>query len=99
MNIKEGISNKMPTNFDHNPKIATRGQQVRLKSFGHPDGPRSTWSGIEPESWQRVGKVKGIELDQNLTEMNGKDIQKYRILVDFGDGSIASILPCILKTV
>ena len=99
MNIKEGISNKMPTNFDHNPKLATRGQQVRLKSFGHPDGPSAKWSGIEPASWQRIGKVKGIELDHNLTEMNGKGIQKYRILIDFGDGSIASILPCILKAV
>jgi len=89
----------MPTNFDHNHKLATRGQQVRLKSFGHSDGPRSTWSGIEPSSWQRVGTVKGIELDHNLTEMNGKGIQKYRILIDFGDGSTASILPCILKTV
>ena len=48
----------MPTNFDHNPKLATRGQQVRLKSFGHPDGPRSTWSGTEPEAWQRVGNVR-----------------------------------------
>lgn len=89
----------MPTNFDHNHKLATLGQQVRLKSFGHPDGPRSTWSGIEPESWQRVGTVKGITLDPFLTQMNDKGIQKYRILIDFGDGCIASILPCILKAV
>ena len=68
MNIKEGISNKMPTNFDHNPKLATRGQQVRLKSFGHPDGPRSTWSGTEPEAWQRVGNVRGIEIDPFLSD-------------------------------
>ena len=89
----------MPTNFDHNPKLVTCGQHVLLKSFGHPTGPRSTWSGLEPESWQNVGTVQGIELDKNLTEMNDKGIQKYRILIDFGDGSIASILPCILKTV
>jgi hypothetical protein len=89
----------MPTNFDHNHKLATRGQQVRLKSFGHPDGPRSTWSGTEPEPWQHAGTVKGIELDPILTEMNGKNIQIYRILIDFGDGPIASVLPCILKSI
>ena len=90
---------KMPTNFDHNPKLATRGQKVRIKSFGHPEGPRSTWSGVEPETWRRVGIVKGIELDHNLSEINSNGTQLYRIIIDFGDGETASVLPCILKSV
>ena len=77
----------MPTNFDQNPKLATRGQHVRIKEFG----------GIEPDSWKNVGVVTGIELDTYLTSMNKKGIQRYRILVDFGDGKIASLLPCLLK--
>lgn len=77
----------MPTNFNGNFKLATRGQSVRIKEFG----------GAEPDSWKGVGIVTGVELDVELTKMNNKGIQKYRILVDFGDGKIASVLPCILK--
>jgi len=79
----------MPTNFDHDAKLATRGQRVRITDFG----------GVEPASWNNVGVVRGITLDRVLTSMNQKGIQKYRILVDFGDGEIASVLPCILKSV
>lgn len=97
--FEEADERRMPTNFDHNPKLATRGQQVRLKSFGGAQGNSPTWTGVEPATWLRVGTVQGIELDHILTEMNDKGIQKYRILIDFGDGSIASLLPCILKSV
>lgn len=78
---------EMPTNIDGNPELATRGQNVRIKEFG----------GAEPDSWKGVGIVQGIELDVEISKLNNKGIQKYRILVDFGDGKIASLLPCILK--
>lgn len=77
----------MPTNFDQSPKLATCGQQVCLKTFG----------GCEPDSWKNTGIVVGIELDTQLTAMNCRNIQIYRILVDFGDKDIGSVLPCILK--
>jgi len=76
----------MPTNFDNTPKLATCGQQVRIKTF----------RGVEPDSWKNIGIVRGIELDTQLTAMNHRDIQVYRIVVDFGDIT-ASVLPCILK--
>ena len=77
----------MPTNFDHCIALATRGSKVQLK----------TVSNIERESWTGTGLVKGIKMDKVLSGMNKKNIQMYRILVDFGDGEIASVLPCILK--
>lgn len=80
---------KMPTNFDNFPKLATRGQQVRIRIFG----------GAEPDSWKNIGIVTGIQLDTQLTEMNHNKIQIYRILVDFGDEDTASVLPYILKLV
>ena len=79
----------MPTNFDPTPKLATCGQRVRIKTF----------VGGEPASWKNIGLVTGIELDRQLTAMNQKHIQIYRISVDFGDGQIASVLPLILSLV
>ena len=38
-----------------------------------------------------------IILDKFLTPMNKKNIQMYRILVDFGGVEHASVLPSILK--
>jgi hypothetical protein len=77
----------MPTNFDHCIALATRGSKVRVKCV----------SSLEPESWKEIGTVTGIKLDKVLSQMNEKNIQMYRILVDFGDGKMASVLPCILK--
>ena len=78
----------MPTNFDDTPWLATRGQCVCLTSFCPT---------MYPRIWEKTGVVTGISLDKGLTPMNKKNIQIYRILVDFGDGNIASVLPCILK--
>lgn len=77
----------MPTNFDNCIALATRGSKVRVKCV----------SGLEPESWKEIGTVAGIKLDKVLSQMNEKNIQMYRILVDFGDGKMASVLPRILK--
>jgi len=75
----------MSTNFDSKTWAATTGQRVILNECSGP------------ESWKGVGIVKGIEHDSQLSSMNKKNIQMYRILVDFGDGKIASLLPCLLK--
>ena len=76
----------MPTNFDHAPKLSTCGQRVRIKKN-------------RDNLWQNVGIVIGIELDTQLTAMNCRNIQMYRILVDFGETELASVLPCILTLV
>lgn len=80
----------MSTNFDSKTWAATTGQRVILNEciLNESSGP---------ESWKGVGIVKGIEHDSQLSSMNKKNIQMYRILVDFGDGKIASLLPCLLK--
>jgi hypothetical protein len=80
----------MPTNFDNTPWLATRNQRVRINCF---------CSITHLPIWANIGVVSGISLDKTLTQMNKKNIQVYRILVDFGDGKIASILPRILKRV
>ena len=60
------------------------------------------------KDYQKLDKIRAIEIAKNsiirekikfieLSKLNNKGIQKYRILVDFGDGKIASVLPCILK--
>ena len=79
---------KMPTNFDATPWLATMGQRVRITCFD---------STTHPPEWDSVGVVTGITLDKLLTVMNKKNIQLYRILVDFGGDTPASFLPCILK--
>jgi len=77
----------MPTNFDAKPWLATRGQRVRITNC----------PGTHLPEWDNVGVVTGITLDKLLTQMNSKNIQMYRILVDFGGPEPASFLPSILK--
>ena len=74
----------MATNFDSKTWAATTGQRVTVKECNGP------------ESWKSIGIVKGLERDIVLTSMNKKNIQVYRILVDFGDDKLASLLPGIL---
>jgi hypothetical protein len=76
----------MATNFDTKHWAATNGQRVVLRE----------WHGV-PASGNGVGTVRGIEHDLMLSSMNKKNIQMYRILVDFGDEKLASVLPCLLK--
>jgi len=80
----------MQTNFDDTPWLATQGQCVHMNCFN---------SQYHPPSWANVGIVVGISLDRLLTSMNYKNRQMYRILVNFGDGEIASLLPCILTRI
>ena len=75
----------MSTNFDSKTWAATTGQRVTIAD------------GNGQESWKGVGIVKGIEHDIILSSMNKKNIQMYRILVDFGDDKLASLLPRLLK--
>ena len=79
----------MPCNIDHDPCIATRGCCVRFKPLQLTDEA--------PKSWLGVGKVLGLKKDPELTQMNKKNIIVYRILVDFGDETPASVLPCIIE--
>ena len=80
----------MPTNFDEKPCLATRGQHVRFKFY---------WEAFHQPEWQNIGIVRGIKLDKDLTRMNKINKQIYRILVDFGNDQIASMLPCVLEKV
>ena len=86
-----GKNSNMPTNFDAKPWLATRGQRVR--STNCPE------TSTHPPEWDNVGVVTGIVLDKLLTKMNKKNIQMYRIIVDFGGAEPASFLPSILKRV
>lgn len=82
----------MKTNIDKRPWVATSGCRVRIRG-------RQTekWRKHVPTSWSREGIVRGLELDIDLTEMNKIGIRVYRILVDFGDHKVASLLPCLLR--
>jgi hypothetical protein len=79
----------MPCNIDHDPCIATRGLRVRFKSCQLMDDA--------PESWLGIGTVLGLQKDPVLTQMNKKNMTVYRILIDFGDETPASVLPSIIE--
>ena len=86
-----------PSNIDDRPKLAIKGQRVYIEHFN--DGYNSKWDGI--------GIISDIILDEDLTlflcNQQGsykRKIQKiYRIVVDFGDGNLASLLPNCLSCV
>ena len=76
----------MKTNFEKTPWLATTGCRVRLKdNVFHV-----------PESWKRIGTVKRIYLDRELTSMNKINLQQYRVVVDFG-AEEAHVLPSVLE--
>lgn len=76
----------MATNFDTQHWAATNGQCVLLRECS-----------LVSASWNGIGIVRGIEHDHLLSLMNKKNLQIYRILVDFGDEKLASVLPRLLK--
>ena len=80
----------MSTNFEKTPWLATTGCLVCLKD------PEKQ---IVPDTWKGVGIVKRLYLDRELSEMNNINLKQYRIVVDFGSGEYAHILPCILERV
>ena len=46
-----------------------------------------------------TGVITGIELDKRLTPFNNKNINIYRILIEWDNGTTGSVLPRILKTI
>ena len=82
----------MRTNIDYDPVIASRGTRVQFKPFQLTEDV--------PKSWLGIGTVVGLCKDPLLTEMNRRNIIIYRILIDFGDDSPASVLPrCLTRQV
>ena len=81
----------MATNWGEQPWVVTNSTKVRLKREYHRSSTSSSWVG--------VGTVVGMEKDVVLTELNRKNLQVYRVNVDFGNGEVASLLPETLRRV
>lgn len=80
----------MRTNIDYDPVIASCGTRVQFKP--------GQLTGDVPKSWLGTGIVVGLCKDPQLTEMNCRNMVVYRILIDFGDESPASVLPrCLTR--
>ena len=79
----------MPCNIDYDPCIACRGTRVQFKT--------NMLNETAPIAWFGIGTVIGLEKDPQLTEMNMKNKIIYRIIIDFGDKTPASILPRLLQ--
>jgi len=94
--IWHAATKNMPTNLDNIEWVATTGQRVKVKPWVTPPPDHDTRS-----QWKGIGIVRGIELDNLLTGLNlkSKNIQVYRILVDFGNDELASVLPPLLEKV